>query len=211
MIIKVTASVCLASGDDVTATHEHAWTLREGVLLFQSSLHTHAAEPHAAQSHNPRSRARKLESNGHFETTRGISPCAQEPQHFSPARSPACSKVKMGMCWFRCHSTTLTSQFEKSSTRGRKVRLSRLSFIHSLWNNFIHCGIFNGSSNADWSSRSPPPTTNFMITRFLILQMSHFPLCCKQVMQLAPCWAVRANLEITRFWLTCPGYEIKFK
>lgn len=63
--------------------------LREGVMLFQSSLQMHAAEPHAAQSHNPRSRARKLELNGHFETTHGISPCGQEPQHFSP-RTQTC-------------------------------------------------------------------------------------------------------------------------
>lgn len=66
MIIEVMACVCLASGDKVTApltadtttrgrtTEEVSGSrLREGVMLFQSSLQTHASGSHAARSHNP--------------------------------------------------------------------------------------------------------------------------------------------------------------
>lgn len=41
----------------------------------------------------------------------------------------------------------------KRSTRTRKVTLSRLLFIHSLWNNFHTLWNVKGSASADWPSR----------------------------------------------------------
>lgn len=141
VIIRVMACVCLASGDEVSAplsaTHDHAWTprrtarrrkryrvprLREGVMLFPSSLSTHAAEPHAAQSHNSRSRTRKLELNGHFKTTHGVSPCGPQPQHCLPHAALRAPKLK-----WECVDFVLR---KAAHERGESDCPACLSFIH---------------------------------------------------------------------------------
>lgn len=134
----------------------HVPRLREGVMLFQSSLPTHAAQSHSPQLDTQILFTTGEEVNGHFKTTQGDFTLRTGTATLQPRTQLCGLQSETGLCWltlFRCRPTTHTPQFDKRSTRTRKVRLPRFSFIHSLWNNFIHCVIFKGSSNADWSSR----------------------------------------------------------